>query len=131
MSRDEDAGDAKAPTASCEPDVPKAVLQAQLRAIRDVWTSESVRSNDRHADAGRLSTARERSWAAAGARSWLRRARRLRRLSRPMQDFPHAPNVLPIIREVQRAGAKTLRAIAEALNARGVPTARGGRWTRP
>ena len=40
----------------------------------------------------------------------------------------HAANVLPIIREVQRAGAKTLRAIAEALNARGVPTARGGRW---
>jgi hypothetical protein len=37
----------------------------------------------------------------------------------------HAANVLPtIIREVQRAGAKTLRAIAEALNAR----ARGGRW---
>jgi hypothetical protein len=27
-----------------------------------------------------------------------------------------------------RAGAKSLRAIAEALNARGVPTARGGRW---
>ena len=40
----------------------------------------------------------------------------------------HAANVLPIIREVQRAGAKTLRAIADALNARGVPTARGGRW---
>jgi DNA invertase Pin-like site-specific DNA recombinase len=40
----------------------------------------------------------------------------------------HAANVLPIIREIQRAGAKTLRAIAEALNARGVPTARGGRW---
>jgi hypothetical protein len=36
--------------------------------------------------------------------------------------------VLPIIREVQRAGAKTLRAIADALNARGVPTALGGRW---
>jgi len=36
--------------------------------------------------------------------------------------------VLPIIREIQRAGAKTLRAVAEALNARGVPTARGGRW---
>jgi hypothetical protein len=40
----------------------------------------------------------------------------------------HAANVLPIIREVQRAGAKSLRAIAEALNARGIPTARGGRW---
>ena len=40
----------------------------------------------------------------------------------------HAANVLPIIGEIQRAGAKSLRAIAEALNARGVATARGGRW---
>jgi len=40
----------------------------------------------------------------------------------------HAANVLPIIREIQRAGAKSLRAIAEALNARGVATARCGRW---
>jgi DNA invertase Pin-like site-specific DNA recombinase len=40
----------------------------------------------------------------------------------------HATNVLPIIREIERAGARSLRAIAEALNARGVPTARGGRW---
>jgi DNA invertase Pin-like site-specific DNA recombinase len=28
----------------------------------------------------------------------------------------------------QRAGATSLRAIAEALNARGIATARGGRW---
>jgi DNA invertase Pin-like site-specific DNA recombinase len=40
----------------------------------------------------------------------------------------HAANVMPIIKEIQRAGARSLRAIAEALNARGVPTARGGRW---
>jgi DNA invertase Pin-like site-specific DNA recombinase len=40
----------------------------------------------------------------------------------------HAANVLPIIREIQRAGATSLRAIADALNAWGVPTARGGRW---
>jgi DNA invertase Pin-like site-specific DNA recombinase len=37
-------------------------------------------------------------------------------------------NVLPIIAEIRRSGAMTLRAIAEALNARGVPTQRGGRW---
>jgi hypothetical protein len=35
---------------------------------------------------------------------------------------------MPIIREVQKAGARTLRDIADALNACGVPTARGGRW---
>lgn len=40
----------------------------------------------------------------------------------------HAANVLPIIREAQRAGASTLREIADALNARGVATARGGKW---
>jgi DNA invertase Pin-like site-specific DNA recombinase len=39
-----------------------------------------------------------------------------------------AANVLPIIRESQRAGATSLREIAAALNARGVPTARGGQW---
>jgi Recombinase len=40
----------------------------------------------------------------------------------------HADNVRPIIREIQSAGAETLQAVADALNARGVPTARGGRW---
>jgi DNA invertase Pin-like site-specific DNA recombinase len=40
----------------------------------------------------------------------------------------HAANVLPIIREAQRAGATSLREIAEVLNARGIATARGGRW---
>ncbi|MBR0800640.1 recombinase family protein [Bradyrhizobium jicamae] len=40
----------------------------------------------------------------------------------------YAANVLPIIREAQKAGASTLRQIADALNARGIPTARGGLW---
>jgi DNA invertase Pin-like site-specific DNA recombinase len=40
----------------------------------------------------------------------------------------HAANVLPIIRDVQRSGAKTLREVAAALNARGISTSRGGRW---
>jgi DNA invertase Pin-like site-specific DNA recombinase len=40
----------------------------------------------------------------------------------------HAANVLPIIRKIRKAGATTLREIADALNARGVATARGGCW---
>jgi DNA invertase Pin-like site-specific DNA recombinase len=40
----------------------------------------------------------------------------------------YAANVLPVIREAQKAGATTLRDIAKALNARGVATARGGQW---
>jgi DNA invertase Pin-like site-specific DNA recombinase len=44
------------------------------------------------------------------------------------QAAQFAANVLPIVREVQGAGLSTTRAIAEALNARGVRTARGGSW---
>jgi DNA invertase Pin-like site-specific DNA recombinase len=39
-----------------------------------------------------------------------------------------ASNVLPIVRQIQAAGVTTHRAIAQALNARGVRTARGGIW---
>ena len=39
-----------------------------------------------------------------------------------------AGNVLPIINEVRRAGATSLRQIAEALNSRGISTPRGGVW---
>src|SRR5271155_1923938 len=38
-------------------------------------------------------------------------------------------NVLPVIREIQNSGIKSLRGVARALAARGVPTARGGTWT--
>jgi DNA invertase Pin-like site-specific DNA recombinase len=39
-----------------------------------------------------------------------------------------AANVLPIIREIQRDGTASARAIARELNAREVKTARGGTW---
>jgi DNA invertase Pin-like site-specific DNA recombinase len=39
-----------------------------------------------------------------------------------------AANVLPVVRQLQANGITTTRAIAEALNARGIRTARGGDW---
>jgi DNA invertase Pin-like site-specific DNA recombinase len=39
-----------------------------------------------------------------------------------------AAKVLPIIRKAQKAGANSLRAIAQVLNDRGIPTPRGGTW---
>jgi DNA invertase Pin-like site-specific DNA recombinase len=39
-----------------------------------------------------------------------------------------AANVIPIIRAIQRAGATSLRQVAEALNARGISSPRGGVW---
>jgi DNA invertase Pin-like site-specific DNA recombinase len=40
----------------------------------------------------------------------------------------HAANVLPVIREIRRAGATSLHQIADALNSRGITTPRGGEW---
>jgi DNA invertase Pin-like site-specific DNA recombinase len=40
-----------------------------------------------------------------------------------------AANVLPIIQQIKARGAPSLRAIAKALNACGIATARGGVWT--
>jgi DNA invertase Pin-like site-specific DNA recombinase len=40
-----------------------------------------------------------------------------------------ATNVRPIIREIQASGVSSLRGVARALTARGVPTARGGDWS--
>ncbi len=37
-------------------------------------------------------------------------------------------NVRPVIEQIKASGATSLRAIAKAFNARGVPTARGGVW---
>ena len=39
-----------------------------------------------------------------------------------------AANVVPIIRDIERSGATSFRAIAEALNARGIKSPRGGVW---
>ena len=39
-----------------------------------------------------------------------------------------AANVVPIIREIEASGVTSNLGIAKALNARGIPTARGGQW---
>src|SRR4029079_3835440 len=39
-----------------------------------------------------------------------------------------AENVLPVVNAIRRSGVFTLAGIAEALNARGIRSARGGRW---
>jgi DNA invertase Pin-like site-specific DNA recombinase len=58
----------------------------------------------------------------------LHEARKAAQASIKTNADKYAANVLPIIREAQRAGATTLRAIAKVLNARGIATARGGQW---
>jgi DNA invertase Pin-like site-specific DNA recombinase len=58
----------------------------------------------------------------------LSEAREAAKVSQRAAKAGHESKVRPIIDEIKRSGAVTLRAIADALNARGVQTARGGRW---
>lgn len=40
-----------------------------------------------------------------------------------------AADMAPILAEIRATGSMSLQAVADALNDRGIPTARGGRWT--
>jgi DNA invertase Pin-like site-specific DNA recombinase len=73
-----------------------------------------------------LAAARERGVKLGGPK--LPQARKAAQIAIRETAERHAANVLPIISDIQRAGARTLREIAVALNARGIATARGGQW---
>ncbi|MHC2276935.1 DNA invertase Pin-like site-specific DNA recombinase [Bradyrhizobium diazoefficiens] len=73
-----------------------------------------------------LSAAKARGVALGNPRLHVARKSAVEAVTTEAERF--AANVLPIIREAQKAGANTLRQIADALNARGIPTARGGQW---
>ena len=45
-----------------------------------------------------------------------------------MEARRFAENVVPVIRQVQGSGITSLRGIAVVLEARGIRTARGGKW---
>ena len=72
--------------------------------------------------------AKKAQGALLGNRTNLAEARALSNASNRAAADTFAANVLPIIRQIQATGATTTRAIAEALNARGIRTARGGAW---
>ena len=56
-------------------------------------------------------------------------ARELSKAARKAQADGRAADVAPIVAELRAAGAATLQAIADGLNARGITTARGATWS--
>ena len=74
-----------------------------------------------------LAAAKERGVKLGGPK--LAEAQKRSREVRTAQADAFAANILPIIRDIQASGVKSLRQIAVALNARGIATARGGTWT--
>src|SRR5438093_1534058 len=56
-------------------------------------------------------------------------ARRHAAAAKKLRADQYSANIVPLIREIQASGVKSLRGVARALAARGIPTARGGAWT--
>src|SRR5215218_937626 len=72
--------------------------------------------------------ARKRQGARLGNRTNLAAAQALGAARTAEAARRFAANVAPVIRQVQDSGLASLRVVAAVLNARGVRTARGGRW---
>lgn len=72
--------------------------------------------------------AKKAAGAVLGNRTNLQDAQRIGAAMNARTADAFAANVLPIVRSVEAAGIKSLRGIADALNARGVHTSRGGQW---
>lgn len=72
--------------------------------------------------------ARKRQGAKLGNPTNLDEAGRTGAAATAMEARRFAENVAPVIRQVQGSGVTSLRGIAAVLDARGIRTARGGRW---
>jgi DNA invertase Pin-like site-specific DNA recombinase len=73
-----------------------------------------------------LAAAKARGVKLGGIRSW--EAVNTSASKRKASADHHAASVVPIIKEIRAAGISSLEGIAQALQARGIRTARGGRW---
>jgi hypothetical protein len=68
-----------------------------------------------------------RDWTEPSLRHHDRTANRAGEINRKLAD-QRAAKLLPVIRAIQATGVNTLQGMADALNARGIHTARGGQW---
>lgn len=109
-------------------------IVAELGADADpfmlhVYAALAQKERDLIAERTRLALAQKKAQGAMlGNRTNLPEARAKAAETNRRAADAFAANVLPIIREIEASGATDYRAIAAALNARGIRTARGGQW---
>jgi DNA invertase Pin-like site-specific DNA recombinase len=107
------------------PEVAGKFRIARLADGADV-EAEPWRRTTRAAWATQSASGRWPGWAASTSQD-RPETRRRNSVARRLAD-QRAARTLPIVRAIQASGIGTLQGLADALNARGVPTARGARW---
>jgi DNA invertase Pin-like site-specific DNA recombinase len=110
-------------------DMPEAdVTFLQMASVFAEWEARKVSERTRAALAAAKNRGIQLGWAHPARLPGQRAASQRGAQANRDAAIQFAGNALPIVESIRRAGVHSLDGIAEALNARGVPTQRGGRW---
>ena len=110
-------------------DMPEAnKLTVHIMAAMAEYEREQISDRTKKALAVVKARGKKLGWSMPSRRREQREASRQGVKSNVAHADQFAENTLPIIREIQAAGINTLQGVAEAMNARGVRTARGKKW---
>ncbi len=102
-------------------------LTLHIMAAMAEHEREAISKRTKEALQAAKARGRKLGWAIPGRDDQARASRAGVKVSKAVAD-QFAANVAPVIADIQRAGVTTLQGIADALNARGVKTARGRQW---
>jgi DNA invertase Pin-like site-specific DNA recombinase len=110
-------------------DMPEAnKLTVHIMAAMAEYEREQISDRTKKALAAVKARGKKLGWSMPERQREQRKASRQGVKSNIAHADRFAENTLPIIREIQAAGITTLQGVAEALNARGIRTARGKKW---
>ncbi len=102
-------------------------LTLHIMAAMAEHEREAISKRTKEALQAAKAQGRKLGWSIPGRYDQARASRTGVKVSKDAAD-QFAANVAPVIADIQRAGVTTLQGIADALNTRGVKTARGRQW---
>lgn len=110
-------------------DMPEADLAfLQIAAVFGEWEARRISERTKAALAAARRRGKALGWAIPSRRHDQRTAALRGAMANRSRALLFAINIVPIIDAIRSAGVGTLAGIADALNARGISTSRGGKW---
>lgn len=110
-------------------DMPEAdITFLQMAAVFAEWEARKISERTKAALAAAKARGKKLGWAIPSRIGEQQTASRRGADANRSNATQFASNVLPLVDSIRQAGVVTLQGVAEALNARGVRTARGGQW---